>query len=455
MAFGPKKITYYLKNKYASNTFWLLIGKAFEMMLTLVVGILVARYLSESDYGIYNYALSIATIFAVISNLGLANIVTKDIVNNEADDSLILGSAFFLKLIGALVSVIAALVFAYVLGNSKVTLLFILIASVPILIKSIDIISFYFDAKVLSKYNVFAKTAGILFSNLLKLAVVLWQLDIIWIYLSLIVDAFVFISLLLIAYQKYGDTAIQNWKKSTAVAKSLFQHSWPLMFTSIIYVFYLKIDQVMIKELLNASELGHYSAAVKLSSAWYTIPWLITGSIFPALLNALKKSKKQFNQRFSLLCQGLYLLALSAVLPITFLADWLIAFLYSGKYSQAGLILQIHIWSSLFIFIGYAGAKWLIAKNLQRIALINMSIGALVNVVLNWIFIPKFGIAGAAYVTLISQAVTFLIMPFFFKASRELFILQITAFFKAITIIYPLRAIAEILRQENHEGSEK
>ena len=90
----------------------MLVGKAFEMMLTMVIGILVARYMTEADYGIYNYALSIATIFAVLSNLGLANIVTKDLVNKASDDGLILGSAVFLKLIGAAVAVISALLFA-------------------------------------------------------------------------------------------------------------------------------------------------------------------------------------------------------------------------------------------------------------------------------------------------------------------------------------------------------
>jgi O-antigen/teichoic acid export membrane protein len=446
---GLQKLTAYLKNKYATNTLWILVGRAFEMLLTMVVGILVARYMTESEYGYYNYALSIATIFAVLSNLGLANIVTKYIVNQEADESEVLGSALLLKLIGGVFSVAAAMLFAVLLGNSKTSLLYVLIACVPILIKSLDVISFYFDAKVLSKYNVMAKTMGIVASNLLKLLVVILHWNIMWIYFSLLFDATIFVSLLYVHFQRKGKTAIWKWSKNKIVVKSLFKESWPLMFTGIIYVFYLKIDQVMIKDLLNASELGHYSAAVKLSSTWYTIPWLITGSLFPALLNALKKNVALFNERFSLLCQGLYLLAIIAIIPISFLADWLIEFLFSGKYNQAGLILQIHVWSSVFIFIGYAGSKWLIAKNLQRIALINMCIGAVLNVALNYWLIPIMGIAGAAYVTLVTQALTFIVMPVFFAASRELFFLQIQAFFKAITIVYPVKKVLKILKERS------
>lgn len=427
-----------LKNKYTSNTLWLLIGKGVEMIITMIVGIMVARYLTEYEFGIYNYALSIVTIFAVLSNLGLANIVTKDIVNDSTKNNLILGSAFLLKIIGAICSILLIILAAILLKNSKETILLIGIASIPILIKTIDVISYFFDAKVLSKFNVFSKTAGVIFSNLLKLITVLFNLNVIFIYFSLVIDAFIFVLFLFYFYKKKSSFSIKKWEINKSTVSSLFSRSWPLMFTGIIYVFYLKIDQIMIKELIGPVMLGHYSAAVKLSSAWYTIPWLITSSIFPALLNALKKSEKEFESRFITLAELLFLLAFSAIIPISFLSDWIIELIYAGKYSGASEVLTIHIWSSIFIFIGYAGSKWLIAKNLQKIALINMVIGALFNFILNFIFIPKYGISGAAYITLISQAITFVLMPFMFTKSRRLFTLQIKALLRSITIILPI-----------------
>lgn len=437
-----------IRNKYSKNTLWLLTGKGFEMIITLIVGVLVARYMTEFEYGMYNYALSIVTIFAVLSNLGLSHIITQEIVMSDNDDDEILGSALYLKFFGAIASIILSLLVTIILGNNKYTLLLVGISSIPILIKSIDVINYYFDAKVLSKYGVFSKNMGIVFSNSLKFATVIFNLDIIFIYISLIIDALFFVSFLMFFYKRTSNKKIINWSKNKQLAKKLFSRSWPLMFTGIIYVFYSRIDQIMIKELINPEMLGHYSAAVKLSSAFHTLPFLIAGSLFPALLNALKTSKELFNKRYSLLVQFLVLISIVFIIPITFLSNFIIELLYSGKYYLAGNILQIHIWSSVFVFIGFATVKWCVAMNLQKISLISMIVGAAFNVVLNWLMIPHYGIVGVAYVTLFSQALTFIIMPFFFKESRDLFWLQIIAILKSLTIIAPIKEAKKLFKKK-------
>ena len=439
-----KKVTAFIQNKYSKNTSWLLVGQGVEMIITLFVGVMVARYMSEFDYGMYNYALSIVTIFSILSNLGLSNIITQEIVNSKMKSDEILGSALYLKFFGAILSILLALLVTIILGNTKYTLLLVGISSIPILIKSIDVINYYFDAKVLSKYGVLSKVMGVLFSNGLKLATVVFSLDIIFIYVSLIIDSFFFVSFLLFFYSKVKDQNILNWSKNKVVAMDLFKRSWPLMFTGIIYVFYLRIDQIMIKELINPEMLGHYSAAVKLSSAFHTLPWLITGSLFPALLIAYQTNKELFNKRYSMLVQFLVLLSFVFIVPITFLSHWIIEILYNGKYQLAGNILQIHIWSSIFVFIGYATIKWFVAQSLQKISLICMVAGASFNVVANYFVIPKYGIEGVAYITLISQAITFVIMPGLFSKSREVFKVQIIAILKAFTIVIPIKEAREL-----------
>jgi O-antigen/teichoic acid export membrane protein len=449
MSLINKKIITFIQHKYSKNTSWLLVGKGVEMIITLFVGVMVARYMSEFEYGMYNYALSIVTIFSILSNLGLSNIITQEIVNSKMKSDEILGSALYLKFFGAILSILLALLVTIVLGNTKYTLLLVGISSIPILIKSLDVISYYFDAEVLSKYGVFSKVMGVIFSNSLKLATVILDLDIIFIYISLIIDSFFFVSFLLFFYNKVKDQNVLNWAKNKLVAKDLFKKSWPLMFTGIIYVFYLRIDQIMIKELINPEMLGHYSAAVKLSSAFHTLPWLITGSLFPALLNAFKSDKALFNKRYSLLVQFLVLLSIMFIIPITFLSHWIIELLYNGKYQLAENILQIHIWSSIFVFIGYATIKWFVAHGLQKISLICMVIGALFNLIANYLVIPKYGIIGVAYVTLFSQALTFIIMPGFFTKSRQLFKVQIVAMLKAFSVIIPIKEARALLEKKD------
>lgn len=423
-----------LLNRYSSNTIWLLAGKASEMLLSLITGVLIARYLSESDYGLYNYVLSIVTIFTIFSNLGLSSIVTKDIINEKFETNSILGSTFFLKLLGAVLSVLGALLTVVLLDNEPVVYYYVLFASVPILIKTIDVISYFFDSKVLSKYNVFAKTISVFVSSAIKLSMIIFQLDIWILYSSLVADAFIYCLILFILYQKHSDVKLLDWSVNKRVAISLLKNSWPLLFMGVVSVFYQKIDQIMIMEMLSAELLGHYSAAVKLSSQWYSIPWLIVGSVFPALLNAYKKSETVYNMRYALLLRFLILLALFAIIPVTLFSEQIIAVLYKNKYSGAADVLSIHIWAGLFVFIGFAGTKWLISIGAQYISLVSVVVGAIVNVVLNIVFIPEYGINGAAVVTLISQAVNFIIMPVFFTKSRKLFVMQIVAFVNLLNI---------------------
>ena len=82
---------------------------------------------------------------------------------------------------------------------------------------------------------------------------------------------------------------------------------------------------------------------------------------------------------------------------------------------------MIHIWASIFVFLGVASGRWFIIENLQRFTLINTSIGAILNVGLNLIFIPKFGLIGAAYATLISYGIAAYLMNSIWKVSRSNF----------------------------------
>ena len=81
------------------------------------------------------------------------------------------------------------------------------------------------------------------------------------------------------------------------IAKQLLKDSWPLIFSAIVVMIYMRIDQIIIKEMLGEYEVGIYSAAVRLSEGCYFIPMLITASLFPAILNGKKQSEELYKQR--------------------------------------------------------------------------------------------------------------------------------------------------------------
>jgi O-antigen/teichoic acid export membrane protein len=240
-------------------------------------------------------------------------------------------------------------------------------------------------------------------------------------------DFFIASLLLLYFYHKKVSDSIFEWKIKTKTVKNLLKDSWPLMLSGVAVVIYMKIDQVMIGNMLGEKELGIYSSAVKISEAWYFIPMIISSSVFPSILRVRKKSKELYLRRIQMLYDFFTWFTIGVALIVTFLSPFIINILYGSEYAMASTVLSIHIWAGVFVFLGVASSNYLIAENLTKITFGRTFIGALANIFLNLILIPFFGIVGSAMATLISYIlVTFSIV--FFKSTRINFFMLIKSF---------------------------
>jgi O-antigen/teichoic acid export membrane protein len=212
------------------------------------------------------------------------------------------------------------------------------------------------------------------------------------------------------------------WKFDFKLAKKLLKNSWPLILSGIVVTIYMKIDQIMIKEMLGVKEVGKYAAAVTLSESWYFIPVIICNSLFPAIVNAKKVGETLYYERLQKLYNLMTWLSLSIAIFFTFFSKFIVNLLYGKEYMEAANVLTIHIWAGVFVFLGMASGKWLISENLQKYTAINTTIGAIINVILNYILIEKIGIKGAAISTLISYFFSAYFSLLFFKKTRKNFI---------------------------------
>jgi O-antigen/teichoic acid export membrane protein len=184
----------------------------------------------------------------------------------------------------------------------------------------------------------------------------------------------------------------------------------------------------MIKEMLDAKAVGQYAAAVRLSEAWYFIPMVIASSLFPAIINAKKESEKLYYGRLQRLYTFMVWLAIGIALPLTFLSDWLVMLLYGTDYSQAGVVLMIHIWAAIFVFLGVVSGKWYLSENLQILVFWRAFFGMIVNVYLNYILMPVYGVIGAAIATLFGQISAALLFDLFHRQTRSIFWMKIKSF---------------------------
>ena len=415
--------------KYFKNTSWLFGEKILRMVVGLFVGIWVARYLGPEQFGLFSYAQSFVGLFSAIATLGLDGIVVRELVKDESRRDELMGTAFWLELMGAFaVLIILGFAVGFTSNDTDTNILVFIIASATIF-QSFNVVDMYFQSKVMSKFVVYANIISLLFSSLVKIVLILMHAPLVAFAWVVLFDSFILACGYLYFYIKNNSTFnIQHLKFRREVAISLLKDSWPLILSGIVISIYMKIDQVMIKEMLDSEAVGNYAAAVRLSEAWYFIPMVISSSLFPAIVNAKKQSEALYYARLQKLYNLMVWMAIAIALPMTFLSDWVVNLLYGEQYSQAGGVLMIHIWAGVFVFLGVASGKWFVAENLQNYAFYRTLSGALLNVVLNIILIPRYGIIGAAIATLISQAMAAYVFDVFISRTRRMFWMKTKAF---------------------------
>ena len=407
--------------RYFQNTSWLMGEKILRMFVGLFVGIWVARYLGPEQFGLLSYAQSFVSLFTAITTLGLDGIVVRELVKDETQRDVLLGTAFGLKLIGAIFILPVLAVAVQFTNNDDYTNLLVFIIASATIFQSFNVIDFYYQSKVLSKYVALANSISFGFSSLIKILLLVNHAPLIAFALIIVVDVFLLALGFIYFYKKTSQLKLFSWSFKCSMAKSLLKDSWPLIFSSLVISVSMRIDQVMIKEMLGIGAVGQYAAAVRISEAWYFIPIVIISSLFPAIINTKKIGAELYSARLQRLYRLMIWLAVGIALPMTLLSDWLVIFLYGVDYVQAGIVLMIHIWAGVFAFLGAASEKWLLAENLQKYHMINTFIGTFINIVLNYFLIEIFGIQGAAYSTLVAYSVVVYFCLFMFKDTRKNF----------------------------------
>ncbi|KDE41135.1 Membrane protein involved in the export of O-antigen, teichoic acid lipoteichoic acid [Nitrincola lacisaponensis] len=424
--------------RYASNTSWMMAEQILRIIAGLFVGIWVARYLGPEQFGLFSYVLAFTAIFGGVAKLGLDGIIVRELVNQPELSDTYLGTAFWLKVIGAfIVMALMALIVPFT-SNDATTNLFIFIIAAGLIFQSFEVVEFYFQSQVQAKLVSICKVIQLVFSSIIKVYLVLTQAELIWFVLVATFDAFSLAASYLIAYKLKNNNLYFKFFE-VKIAKSLIKDSWPLVFSSLVVMIYMRIDQIMIKEMMGEYEVGIYAAAVKISEAFYFIPGIITVSLFPAIINAKNISEKILEGRIQKLYSLLIWIGLSISIPVTIFNKEIINTLYGLAYADSAAIMAIHVWSSVFVFLGVAFGRILIVENKAIITLKRTVLGVILNVSLNFILIPLYGLIGAAIATLIAQLVANYMYDLLDKRVRKHWKLKTFAFF--IPIKFMLRGV--------------
>lgn len=405
--------------RYFKNTSWMMGEQFLRIIAGLFVGIWVARYLGPEQFGLFSYVLAFTAIFGGIAKLGLDGIMVRELVNHPEKRDTYLGTAFWLKILGAFIVMGLMAAIVPFTSNDATTNLFIFIIAAGLVFQSFEVVEFYFQSQVLAKIVSICKVIQLALSSIIKIYLVLTEAELFWFVLVTAFDALSLAVSYFIAYQLRKNPAFYK-HFDLSIAKQLLKDSWPMIFTLLATMIYMKVDQIMINEMLGSREVGLYAAGVRIYEAWLIIPFTISISLLPAIVKRKSLDIAIYERDLSRLFAFVFWLSISVAILVTFTGDFIIALTFGQEYKESVMVLILIIWAGAFSALGSVTARYLTVENKARKLAFRMIVAMLLNVGLNLFLIPIYGIEGSAIATLISLIVANYFMNYFDKDLKQL-----------------------------------
>jgi len=415
------------KEKVAKNIYWAVLGKSLNLISGLFVGILVARFLGPEQYGLMNYVITYVSLFAILSNFGLDNIEIRELAKDKDKKNVIIGSSLAVRLILSLLTIGTIFVTLVIFESDKQTTLLILIYSCTLIFNSFNVVRNYFTSIVMNEYVVKTEIARTLFSALLKLSLLFLKANLLYFILVLTFD----FALLAFGYT-YSHRklvgGIKQWRFDIKVAKQLLKYSFPLLFSGSAIILYQKVDQILIRNMMDNVSLGYFSVAVRLTEFTLFVPMIISQTIGPVLVKLKQENPQKYLKRRQSFVTLLFWISLFLTVGMILFSKMLVLMLYGQEYEPAINVLRVLAIKITFLGLFNCGTQLIIIENLQKYAVLRNLFGLVVSLGLNFLLIPYFGIMGAAVSTVIAIVFSSYIAHGLIKPYRFIFLLQNKAF---------------------------
>lgn len=406
-----------LENREVKNAGWIIGEQVFQMAISLIVGVLSARYLGPSNYGALNYTASFVNFILSIATLGMEGVIIKKMIMRPDDEGSYLGSCMVLRLISSILSSLAIFIVVVLLNpDDRLKWVLVSVQSFQLLFRSFQILDSWFQRHLKSRYVSIGKMIACLIVSAYKIFLLATRKSIVWFALSnSLTDVIVAIMLYVFYRSENGQRLTFERNKGFEV----LSESYHFILSGLMAATYSQMDRIMLGSMLSDFDVGLYTTATVICGMWIFVPNAIINSFRPRIIELKKEGKEnQYILRLEQLYAFIIWLCIFVSIIVCLLGRVVISILYGDAYIGAVSALRIAIWYETFAMIGTARGIWILCEDKNKYVKYYLGIGAIVNLILNWIMIPLWGINGAAIATLITQIITSLISPLLFKETR-------------------------------------
>lgn len=411
-----KLINKFRENLFLTNTIWNIGGKVIQMFISLIVGMLTARYLGPSNYGIIGYTASYVTFFSAICQLGFNSIAVKEILEQPDKQGEILGSTIFFRVLSSLLSSVGVVILVYFLDSADPLVMKVaFLQSLSLVFQSFEMIHFWYQSRMETEVSVKVQTFAYLIMAAYKIIILALGKDVTWFACSTAIEAAVVGAALIRSYRRSRG---QRLKISFICGTEMLKYSYHFILSGMMVTIYSHMDKIMLEQMLNETAVGYYTAATKVAQMWSFVLTALINSARPLIISARKQSAEVYVKQNKRLYAAILWIGIAVAAVMTVGGKWIVQLMYGKEYLPATSSLQISAWYTMFAMLGTARGIWIVCENKAKYVKYYLGMGAVLNIILNYLLIPVYGPGGAAAATLITQIFTAVFAPALFKETR-------------------------------------
>ena len=416
-------------SKEIKNAGWIIGGRIAQMILSFLVSVFTARYLGPSNYGLINYASAYVAFFTSLCTLGINSVIIKDFVDNPDEQGEAIGTTVILR---AISSILSSLMIIGIVGiidrEESQTIIVTALCSVALVFQIFDTINYWFQSKYQSRVTSIATLVAYVATSIYKIVLLALQKDVVWFAFANSVDYIVLAVFLITAFRKHGGP---KFKFSWAKGKYLLGKSYHYILSGMMVAIYGQTDKLMLKQMLDETAVGYYSLASSVNSMWVFVLSAVIDSLYPTIMTLHKSGDvKAFERKNRQLYAVVIYISIFVAVIFALFGKYAIVLLYGDEYEPATMPLCIIAWYTIFSYLGVARNAWVVCTNNQKYLKYMYFSAAVANILLNYLFIPRWGSSGAAFASLLTQISTSIVLPCFIKNMRP----NVKLMFEALTL---------------------
>ena len=409
-----------LKSKFVRNIGWIFFGNLIHAVLQFALNIYVARAFSTDEYGLINYSASLITFFSSVGTLGFNGIITKKFAEDENNSSVYLGTGMIARAVFSLFAIVILQLFVRMSDDSNNRLAeIVFFQSIAILFSAFDLPVYWFRYKSRANMVAIVRLVSFFISAIWRIVVILFFKDIVLYIIGVSMETLLFVVALLALYVRKNSERRKWFSRSQLF--SMLKISYPFIFSAVLSTIYGQTDKIMLRTMVDNTAVAMYSVSLTLAGAIVIVPTALIEGFRPDIMSYRLTNKDMYIRRLRQLYALVFWICIVYCLFITFFAERIILLLYGSKYLDAVPSLSLVVWYTSFSYFGAINNLYMVAENKTKWVQLTTMLGAIINILLNYILIPKYSVSGAAAASLITQVVVNFIILRFIPSLKENF----------------------------------